>query len=335
MRTRTICLFVALAVTTIVGPSSAMAVDPTFRCLNDDTASNEATPWFDAHYDLSWSVSRSMLDVHIPQGLGTWADYYGAGRDLVVMTAYSQLGGRARLSGIDPADGSKTNYVNIRGGHAGGVAVVGGWVYVPGPDDSSGKTIYRYRAATVADAFAGRTSPAFLDGALAGHVTANSFVAADGTGLFIGSFNPDGLGSMARYALQADGDLGARSGYIEVPKKTQGLHVLQNYFVFSTSEGRNNRSNIYVVRRGYSSLQSAYDDRMLRCVRIPTMSEGVTGSGGVLYQLFESGADCYANDEDPCDSTPIITDRPDRIITNLYSIPRTTLIDGLPVFRGP
>ena len=334
MRIRMLIVLAALSVAAALSSSSAVAVDPAFRCLNDDTADSGATPWFDSNYDPSWSLSRSMLDVHIPQGLGTWSDYYGAGRDLLVMTAYGQFGGRARLSGIDPATGIKTHYVNIQGGHAGGVAVVGDWVYVSGPDDALGKTIYRYRASNVADAFAGRTSPAFLDGAVAGHVTANSFVAADGNGLFIGSFNPNGLGSMARYSLQADGDLGARSSFIEVPKKTQGLHVLANYFVFSTSEGRNNRSNIYVVRRGYSSLQGAYTDRSLRCVRIPTMSEGVTGSDGVLYQLFESGADCYANDEDPCDQTLIMTDRPDRIITSLYSIPRATLVDTLPVFRG-
>jgi hypothetical protein len=312
----------------VASSGPAAAVDPSFRCTNDSTADSNATPWFDSHYDASHAVSRSLLDRHIPQGLTTWENYYGSGRDLLVYTAYSQFDGRARIQGIDEADGSLTNYANIRGGHAGGVAIIGQWAFVSGPTSTS---LYRYRLDTLADVFAGRTSDDVLDGAYAGDVSANSFLASEGSVLFAGSFNSDGLGSMRRYAVNlTTGELGDGGASIQVPKKAQGLTVLPNYFVFSTSEGRDNRSNVYVVKRGYSALTTSYDHGNLRCVRIPSMAEGVTISNDRIYQLFESGADCYRYNEAECYAS---TGTPDRVITHLYRTPRTSLVDGLPVLH--
>ena len=157
------------------------------------------------------------------------------------------------------------------------------------------------------------------------------FLTQDGNTIYAGTFNPNGLGVMRTYSVDAGGDLHQTSGDIEVPKKTQGLLVLPNYFVFSTSSGRTKRSNVYVVKRGYSSLATSYNNGNLRCVRIPTMSEGVTITNDRIYQLFESGADCYRYGEAAC-SPPDGT--PDRVITNLHRIPRSTLVDGLPLYRG-
>lgn len=121
--------------------------------------------------------------------------------------------------------------------------------------------------------------------ALAGTVAANSFLASEGNVLYAGKFNPDGLGTMRRYAVNlTTGELGAAGAAIQVPKKTQGLTVLPNYFIFSTFEGRDNRSNVYVVKRGYSALQTSYDNGNLRCVRLPSMSEGVTLSNNRQYR---------------------------------------------------
>ena len=318
----------AAAAVTTVAAGPAGAADPDFRCTNSSTSDSNATPWFDNHYTVSWAVSRSLLDRHIPQGLATWKDYYGAGKDLLVYTAYGQDGGRARIQGIDEADGSLTNYANIRGGHAGGVAIIGSWAFVSGPD---GTSVYRYRLDNLADVFAGRAADDVLDGALAGRVGANAFLASEGNVLYAGSFNNDGLGSMHRYAVNlTTGDLGGASASIEVPKKTQGLTVLPNYFVFATSEGRDNRSNIYVVKRGYSHLVTSYDNGNLRCVRAPSMAEGVTLSNDRIYQLFESGADCYRYNEAECRQP---TGTPDRVITHLYRTPRSALVDGLPVLH--
>jgi hypothetical protein len=322
----------ATAVATLaaaVCASPALAADPNFRCLNDTTANDQATPWFSNNYNGSWELSRSLLDEHVPQGLTTWGSYFGAGNDLLVYTAYSQFGGRARIQGIDPRDGSLTNFAQLQAGtHAGGVAIVGNWAFVPGANEGS---VRRYKLSRLARIFANGPSSEALDGAFAGKVVGTGFLTQAGNTIYAGTFNPNGLGVMRTYSVDAKGDLHETSGDIEVPKKTQGLLVLPNYFVFSTSYGRTKRSNVYVVKRGYTSLTTSYNNGNLRCVRAPTMSEGVTIANDKIYQLFESGADCYRYNETAC-SSPDGT--PDRVITNLHRIPRATLVDGLPVFRG-
>jgi hypothetical protein len=203
------------------------------------------------------------------------------------------------------------------------VAVVGRWVFVT----DAGNTVYRYRADRVAAIFRGQRHPDTLDGAPAGTVIGSGFLATDGQSLWAGTFNQNGLGVMHRYTVDGNGNLHAAGGNIEVPKKTQGLLVLPNYFVFSTSYGRTNRSNIYVVKRGYPNLVTSYRNGNLRCVRAPTMSEGVAITGDRVYQLFESGADCYRYGEPDCGPGA-----PTRVITHLYSTPRTALVNGLPVY---
>ena len=133
----------------------------------------------------------------------------------------------------------------------------------------------RYPLSRLADIFANGPSSDPLEGAYAGDVVGTGFMTQAGNTIYAGTFNPNGLGVMRTYSVDANGDLHATSGNIEVPKKTQGLLVLPDYFVFSTSQGRTKRSNVYVVNRGYSSLATSYNNGNLRCVRIPTMSEGV------------------------------------------------------------
>lgn len=315
-----------LAAAAFAGP--AAAADPNFRCLNDNTANDDATPWFDTNYAPSLALSRSLLDQHVPQGLATWRNYYGAGRDLIVYTAYSQSDGRARIQGIDPRDGSLTNYAQLQSGiHAGGVAIIGNWAFVPGVKAGA---VRRYPLSKLGAIFAHGPSSDALDGTYAGAVVGTGFLSSEGNTLYAGTFNKDGLGVMRTYSVDGNGNLHQTSGDIEVPKKTQGLLVLPNYFIFSTSYGRDRRSNVYVVKRGYPSLTTSYSNNNLRCVRIPTMAEGVTISDDRVYQLFESGADCYRYGEPACGSNTT----PDRVITHLYRTPRTTLVDALPVFRG-
>ena len=311
-----------------IAAAPAAAADPQFDCQDQNTSDDTATPWFDGHYTPSLALSRSLLDRHIPQGLATWPSYFGAGQDLLVYSAYNQVndgaGGRARIQGIDPRDGSLTNYAQLRASHAGGVAVVGRWVFVA----DANNTVYRYRADRVAAIFRGQRHPDTLDGAPAGTVVGAGFLTSDGQSLWAGTFNQNGLGVMHRYTVDGNGNLHAAGGNIEVPKKTQGLLVLPNYFVFSTSYMRTKRSNIYVVKRGYPNLVTSYGNGNLRCVRAPTMSDGVAITGDRVYQLFESGADCYRYGEPDCGPPGA----PTRVITHLYSTPRTALVKGLPVF---
>jgi hypothetical protein len=96
---------------------------------------------------------------------------------------------------------------------------------------------------------------------------------------------------MYAYKVNSDGSLTTQSGGYQVPMKTQGVAVLSDRFIFSTSYGRGNRGNIYVVKRGYSSLDSA----KLRCFRSPSMNEGMTVYGNYVYVVFEGGSYEYSS----------------------------------------
>ena len=294
------------------GPASAA-----ITCIDAGTDDDTATPYYSARFDPSHTLSQATLDAYVPQGLTTWRSYYGPGHDLLLMSAYNGAGDdrRAILQGIDQRDGSLTHRVVINTGHAGGVAVHGGYVVRVRRErraSCASTTPRRWRAGCA------RGTGGALDGTVAGDVYGSSFLAVhDGT-LFAGRFNPDARDKMGKYPIRADGNLGDRTGgWVAVPTKTQGLAVSDTHFVFSTSEGRNYRSNLYVVARGYGDLDDAQADGKLRCFRAPTMAEGITFSQGKAYLVYESGAAKYAE----------AGDKPDRIIRRLHVASR----DDLPV----
>ena len=97
---------------------------------------------------------------------------------------------------------------------------------------------------------------------------------------------------MYEYKIADDGTLTTVAGAWEVPTKTQGLMITANHFVYSTSYGRGNRSNLYVVRRGQKDLDAA----QLSCFRAPSMTEGITEYNGTAYLVYESGSHLYASD---------------------------------------
>jgi glutamine cyclotransferase len=97
---------------------------------------------------------------------------------------------------------------------------------------------------------------------------------------------------MYEYKIADDGTLTTVAGAWEIPTKTQGLTVTANHFIYSTSYGRGNRSNIYVVKRGQKDLDAA----ALSCFRAPSMTEGITELNGTAYLVYESGSYLYASD---------------------------------------
>ncbi len=294
-------------VTVPVLPSTAAEL----HCTDEDTADDDATPYYNGLFDSSHALSPATLANYVPQGLTTWRNYFGTGHDLLLMSAYAANDGRAILQGVDQRDGSLTHRAVINTGHAGGVAVHGGYVYVSGPSN----TVRKYEASAVASRLRTGQGDA-LDGTSAGDVYGAGFLAIDGDTLFAGRFSETGREWMGKYTIRADGNLSAQVGnLVQVPSKTQGLLVLNDHFVFSSSWGRNNRSNLYVVGRGYRYLDSANEAGQLRCFRAPTMTEGVTASQGKIYLSYESGAAKYANADD----------KPDRIIRNLHVATRSDL----------
>jgi hypothetical protein len=119
-----------------------------------------------------------------------------------------------------------------------------------------------------------------------------SFLTSYGDSLWAGRFNDKGRDKMYQYKISSSGKLTTINKAWEVPTKTQGLLVTKTHFVFSTSYGRNKRSNLYVVRRGQPDLDKA----KAKCFRAPSMSEGITEFGGRAYLVFESGSYLYRSD---------------------------------------
>src|SRR6185503_850150 len=205
--------------------------------------------------------------------------------------------GRPIVMAFEPKSAKHVGTAQIDTGegdnHAGGIAVFEklGWAFMTGPKDKNGQ-------ATVVRLSLKKLDKAIRDnGVLAPEsktvVTAASFVTSHGptSTLWVGNDNEKGTGTMESYVVGADGQLKATSERWEVPMKTQGLVVTKDLFVFSTSLGNDNRSNVYVIRRGKG--EHDLSTARLVCFRAPSMSEGMAVHGDNVYLVFESAADYY------------------------------------------
>lgn len=247
-------------------------------------------------YDGMFSESRAIPgldDGYVPQGLTVW-------KDLMLITSYKDDGdseGDARIYVINLTTGAR-DFVQIADSHAGGVAVVKDWVFVEGKrvedgdDEGTGKdyTIDKYR---LGDLLLSLSLPGHLPIKRSGEprpVYGSSFLTSSGDTLYAGRFNKGDRDSMYEYSVADNGDLKTGQKY-EVPKKTQGLLVAKGHFIYSTSQGEGNFSNVYVVDGGATDI-----DPSARCFRAPSMSEGIAAFNETAYLLFESGAEKYEED---------------------------------------
>jgi hypothetical protein len=258
------------------GPSASYMYDDTFRRTN---------------------IRLGHFDSHIPQGAATWSNW-NSEQDLLLFTAYSAKGGRPFIMAFEPKSTKHIGTVSVSSqhesvNHAGGIAVFEklGWAFMSGPERKDGQS-------TVVSLSLKKLKQTIKDnGVIAPEsetvVTSASFLTSHGPTdtLWVGHHSPDKLGTMEAYKVGADGELTALSGRWEVPKKTQGLVVTKDLFVYSTSLGNDNRSNIYVVRRGKN--EGDLSRAKLVCFRAPSMAEGMTVYGNKVFLIFESAADHY------------------------------------------
>ncbi len=200
------------------------------------------------------------------------------------MTAY-QDGQRAHLIGIDPASGNEVGTVAVAPSHVGGIAITMGWAFVQG----EGNVIRKYRLSQLKKKMTAPGTPYLKQVGKARKVYGADFISSYGDNLYAGRFSQDGREKMYSYKVAADGSLATQAGAYEVPKKTQGLLVTANRFIYSTSYGNDNRSNIYVVNGGARTISPS----TAKCFRAPSMSEGITEYGGKAYLVYESGAAQY------------------------------------------
>jgi hypothetical protein len=284
----------AISTALITTATALTAALPAQAAISCDTATTGGSTFYDGpsaskKYDARFSNSASIpnLSTYTPQGAGTWYNWDGSGQNLLLVAAYRE-GADSEIYGIDPASGSTVGVVAIAETHGGGITVSKGWAFVAG----QGSSIRKYRLTELRDALKAAGTPYLAQVGTARDVAGSSFIGGYGDSLFAGTFNDTGRGTMYEYKIADDGTLTTQAGGWEIPTKTQGLTVTASHFIYSTSYGRGNRSNIYVVKRGQKDLDAA----ALSCFRAPSMTEGITEYNGTAYLVYESGSYLYASD---------------------------------------
>jgi hypothetical protein len=243
-------------------------------------------------YSTSFNAGARMhwLDrPYTPQGIGAWPNWRGGTEDLLVVGMHhrDENSNRSLIYGMTPGGTHRGTASLPVGAHTGGVKVFGKWLYV----QQNTSTLRRYRLSTVRDSFASPGVQYLGAGTEVPVYDVSTFDIDDGY-LYGAKNNTGGRDKMRRWKINKDTGSLARDyswGPLQVPKNTQGIHVLSNTYIFSTSGGRDERGNIYVVRRGYTRYQQFTDVRY-RCFRSVAMVQELTGLNGRTYLTNESGA---------------------------------------------
>jgi hypothetical protein len=286
---------------TVTAPAAMADDDP--LCY---TATNSSA-WYDGPsaskiYDARTSLATSRKipdglidDRYVPQGLAALSNWNGTGEDILLISAYEDENGNKVPDGPSAifgvvASGSRANTglgrMLISSGHVGGIAVYKGFVYV-----GTEKTIRAYPVREVKRSLDGpnnNTVHAAKSVYDASYTV--GFLGSGGGHLWAGRFSETETTKLNRYGqLNNDtGELRYQTQFF-APKKTQGVAVTADHVIFSTSYGRNNRSNIWVMPRGATSRTDANS----YCFRAPSMTEGVTLLNGRVWINYESKAYTY------------------------------------------
>lgn len=216
-------------------------------------------------------------------------------------TAHVNLGGEV----TEVVEGSARTTDHGTPQHSGGVAFDGDNVYVT--SSTKPPHLYTYSKSEIA---AAKTSdpPKTVNPTKAPMelpTGASAYVTVRGGKLYVGSFtgadDADGDGTIPDGKLHVipknpDGDWDKDAATtIDTPPKAQGVVVRkdengEDQYVFSTSEGRDNGSELIV-----QNSDGSRDDP----VALPNMSEGITEVDGNIVTAYESGAEKYSDDNGP------------------------------------
>jgi hypothetical protein len=283
---------VTAAVGAVTGPAPAEAATATFpqakSCADFPT------------FFRNWNPMPKKLFADetrwVPQGLAydpsrkwLFVSYYDGRDGVAASQKYRSMLTVSSLAGTR----IKTIYFHTkdvpRGGHAGGLAVGRGNLYVA---TTEGKPwVTRIPLTKIA----GAKNTATLPNSPTYETAAASYASFHRGRLFVGDFEND---RVYRYDTTSKGVLikKTRVAY-PTPTLVQGLAVTDKQFVFSRSFGRTRFSYLTVVdRKTWSQRHSA----------MPNMSQGITwapssatNATSNLYVLFESGSTAYgAGDDD-------------------------------------
>lgn len=265
-------------------------------CSTDQSSSEfggaKVSAAYGAYFNKGTYAPHFLAD-YVPQGLGAWPNWNGGTEDLLLVGMHheNENANRSLIYGVTPGGTYRGAAYLPTGAHVGGVKVYKGWLYVQQNDS----TIRRYSLASV-KASLKSAGTQYLGAGTSLGVTAVSSFDIDGGYLYGAKFNDKNRDLMRRYKISSTGGLTLDKawGPLQVPLKTQGILVLSNTYIFSTSWTRQARGNIYVVRRGYTKGKE-FTSVKYRCFQSVSMTQELTSMNGVTYLANESGASYFAN----------------------------------------
>ena len=266
-----------------------------------------ASYMYDDRFRSGPDLRYSELTQFTPQGLTYWKNWDGEA-DLLLATAYDTGTRHAIIVGLDPKRDDKAatiGVVQVESDHAGGIALHGDWLFVSdGPHTiRTFKKSALHKAMRESQDSGTEKTPKIEPARVTKDLYGTSFLTTDSgaSKLYAGLFNDKRRDWMYRYTIAGDGSLSLDrkdDGYglkWEVPAKTQGVTLTGQRFIFSSSHGRTNRSNVWVTNRAETNLDKA----SVRCFRAPSMAEGLATDGANAYLLFESGSYEYNGHNGP------------------------------------
>ena len=300
----------------VTAQPAAAAEDPMCRTAPGSSPwypGPSASAAYDDTFHASVAIPAGLLSGrYVPQGLAYWNNWNGTTEDILLISAYHDGNGNKTPDGPSAIFGVVLSGANrgkslgrmlIPTTHAGGIAIAGGYVYV------GGEGIVRYwSAGSVRSVLKAANNSHTYQPKSTQNVAGNaSFLGTRGDTIWTGDFSSTTHQHMWQYRPRSNGSLGYTGAKRWVPKKTQGMTVVGSRFVFATSEGRNDRGNVWVRPTSYTS---DITDGTSFCMRAPSMIEGLaygnSNGNAHVWALYESGAYTYNKGLDDPDN-PIRT----------------------------
>jgi hypothetical protein len=229
------------------------------------------------------------LDGWIPQGLTVWRDWDGKGNTLVLIGMYRQ-NAKSFIVGVNPRTGRHVGTVRVKASHLGALGVSGKWLLAQDAAEVGQQpalrryTLTKLRAKMQRSA-ATSTKPYMAQYGKTQKVHGASYMFVEDDNLWIGRYARSINPKMYRYAVDDDGIIHQKDGPWRVPRRTQGVMVTQDHFVFTSSLG-GERGRMIVTRR---AAPGKLEDPVA-CLWTPSLPQNMTVYQGRMLTAYESGA---------------------------------------------
>lgn len=270
------------------------------RCDNSQTPSPRRAKYngksVSRLYDKVFRPGPEMphLDGWVPQGLAVWRDWDGKGNTLVLLGMY-RPGAKSYIVGIDPRTGRHVGTVRVKASHLGALGVTGRWLIAQDAMDAGEPpAVRRYTLSKLRGKMkrstATSTKPFMAAHGKTQRVHGASYMFVEGDSLWIGRYARSINPKMYRYKVSRSGLIEQVEGPWRVPRRTQGVAVTQDHFIFTSSLG-GKRGRMIVVRRAAPQRIG----NAVACLWTPSLPQNVAVYRGRMLTAFESGATRFNN----------------------------------------